>query len=44
MEKVNKRILALDILRGISVAGMALVNHPGSWKAVYAPLLHQLIY
>lgn len=40
MEKVNKRILALDILRGISVAGMALVNHPGSWKAVYAPLLH----
>ena len=38
--EVNKRILALDILRGISVAGMALVNHPGNWKYVYAPLLH----
>ena len=38
--EVNKRILALDILRGISVAGMALVNHPGNWKYVYTPLLH----
>ncbi|NLI73028.1 MAG: DUF5009 domain-containing protein, partial [Bacteroidales bacterium] len=25
------RILALDILRGITIAGMILVNNPGSW-------------
>ena len=29
--KVNKRILALDILRGFTIAGMILVNNPGSW-------------
>lgn len=26
-----KRLLALDILRGITIAGMILVNNPGSW-------------
>ena len=26
----SKRILALDILRGITIAGMILVNNPGS--------------
>ncbi len=26
----NKRLLALDILRGITIAGMILVNNPGS--------------
>ena len=26
--KVNKRILALDILRGFTIAGMILVNNP----------------
>ena len=25
------RLLALDILRGITIAGMILVNNPGSW-------------
>jgi predicted acyltransferase len=34
------RIYAIDIMRGISIAGMALVNHPGNWKYVYAPLRH----
>ncbi len=34
------RILALDILRGITIAGMILVNNPGSWKYVYEPLEH----
>lgn len=34
------RILALDILRGITIAGMILVNNPGSWSKVYAPLGH----
>lgn len=36
----NKRILSLDILRGITIAGMILVNNPGSWGHIYAPLQH----
>ena len=34
------RLLSLDVLRGMTVAGMILVNNPGSWSAVYAPLRH----
>ena len=26
----NKRLLALDVMRGITIAGMILVNNPGS--------------
>ena len=33
-------MLALDILRGITIAGMILVNNPGSWSNMYAPLGH----
>ncbi|MGE0020138.1 MAG: acyltransferase family protein [Draconibacterium sp.] len=36
----TERYLALDVLRGITVAMMILVNTPGSWSHVYAPLLH----
>lgn len=36
----TKRLLALDILRGITIAGMILVNNPGSWSGIYAPLRH----
>ena len=36
----NNRLLALDILRGITIAGMIMVNNPGSWGAIYAPLRH----
>lgn len=36
----HKRLLALDILRGMTIAGMILVNNPGSWGAIYAPLRH----
>ena len=34
------RIDAIDILRGLALALMLLVNNPGSWSAVYAPFLH----
>jgi len=34
------RYLALDAFRGITIALMILVNTPGSWGHVYAPLLH----
>lgn len=36
----NKRLLAIDILRGITIAGMLLVNNPGTWSHKYAPLTH----
>ena len=36
----NKRLLALDVMRGITIAGMILVNNPGSWGYVYFPLKH----
>ncbi|ADV42427.1 acyltransferase family protein [Bacteroides helcogenes] len=38
--KTSKRILALDILRGITIAGMIMVNNPGNWGHIYAPLEH----
>lgn len=37
---VSQRLLALDVLRGITIAGMILVNNPGSWGKIYAPLGH----
>ncbi len=36
----QKRLLSLDALRGFTIAGMVIVNDPGSWSHVYAPLLH----
>ena len=36
----TKRYVALDILRGMTVAGMILVNNPGTWGKIYAPLRH----
>ena len=30
----------MDAFRGLTIAGMILVNNPGSWKYVYAPLRH----
>ena len=36
----SKRLLALDILRGITIAGILLVNNPGTWSSIYAPLEH----
>lgn len=38
--KETKRLLAIDILRGITIAGMLLVNNPGSWSHLYTPLGH----
>jgi predicted acyltransferase len=34
------RYLALDALRGFTIAMMILVNTPGSWSFVYAPFSH----
>ncbi len=34
------RLYSLDAFRGLTIAGMILVNNPGSWSHVYAPLRH----
>lgn len=36
----SQRYVALDVLRGMTVAGMILVNNPGSWSHIFAPLEH----
>jgi predicted acyltransferase len=35
-----KRLLSLDVFRGITIAAMILVNDPGDWGHIYAPLEH----
>ena len=37
---VKTRLLSLDFFRGITVAAMILVNNPGDWGHIYAPLEH----
>ncbi len=37
---VSQRLVSLDILRGLTIAGMVIVNDPGSWNYVYPPLRH----
>ncbi|MFG6442285.1 acyltransferase family protein [Roseateles sp. LKC17W] len=37
---MNGRVLSLDAFRGFAIAAMLLVNNPGDWGQVYAPLLH----
>jgi predicted acyltransferase len=34
------RLTSLDAFRGLTIAGMILVNDPGSWDFVYPPLRH----
>jgi predicted acyltransferase len=36
----TERLTSLDVFRGMTIALMILVNNPGSWKYVYAPLRH----
>jgi predicted acyltransferase len=35
-----QRLVSLDVFRGITIAGMVLVNNPGSWSHIYWPLAH----
>lgn len=34
------RLISLDVFRGLTIAGMVLVNNPGSWGHIYWPLAH----
>lgn len=36
----GERLVALDVFRGMTIAGMLLVNNPGTWSAIYPPLEH----
>jgi predicted acyltransferase len=37
---VSQRVLSIDVLRGLTIALMILVNDPGDWSHVYAQLDH----
>ena len=39
-DEAPKRLLSLDVFRGTTIAGMVLVNNPGTWSAIYGPLKH----
>jgi predicted acyltransferase len=36
----RERLVSLDVFRGLTIAGMLLVNDPGSWGSIYSPLEH----
>lgn len=36
----NKRYVSLDVMRGITVLFMCIVNNPGTWYRIYEPLCH----
>ncbi|PJZ68011.1 hypothetical protein CH373_18430 [Leptospira perolatii] len=40
MGQDKNRSITLDSFRGLTVAGMILVNNPGTWSAIYSPLKH----
>ena len=35
-----ERLRSLDVFRGFTIAAMVLVNNPGDWAHIYAPLRH----
>lgn len=37
---MRQRLLSLDVFRGMTIAGMLLVNNPGTWGAIFPPLEH----
>jgi predicted acyltransferase len=40
VKELTHRYTALDVLRGMTIAGMILVNNPGSWGKIFPPLKH----
>ncbi|HTH38095.1 MAG TPA: DUF5009 domain-containing protein [Pyrinomonadaceae bacterium] len=40
LETAEQRLVSLDVFRGMTIAGMVLVNNPGTWSSIYGPLKH----
>jgi predicted acyltransferase len=40
VKSASQRLVSLDAFRGATIAGMFIVNTPGSWDHVYGQLLH----
>jgi predicted acyltransferase len=40
MTSSSQRLISLDVFRGATIAGMMLVNNPGSWGHIYPPFGH----
>jgi predicted acyltransferase len=40
IKETKPRLRSLDFFRGLTVAGMILVNNPGDWDHIYTPLEH----
>lgn len=40
MAQQHERLMSLDAFRGATIAGMMLVNNPGTWSAIYPQLQH----
>jgi predicted acyltransferase len=39
--RTSERLLSLDVFRGLTIAGMLLVNLPGTWSAIFPPIEHK---
>ncbi len=39
--RIGERLLSLDVFRGLTIAGMLLVNLPGTWSAIFPPIEHK---
>ncbi len=37
---ISNRLISVDVFRGLTIAAMILVNYPGSYSYMYAPLAH----
>ena len=37
---MNQRLTSLDVFRGMTIMLMTIVNNPGDWGSIYAPLEH----
>lgn len=40
MGSQQQRLISLDAFRGATIAGMIMVNNPGTWSAIYPQLRH----
>ncbi len=40
LQQPKQRLVSLDFFRGLTVASMIMVNNPGDWAHIYAPLEH----